>query len=131
MKNLMAILARCENKVVSVKLVFDSREEMPTIEDIKSLMKKYVPYVKIFKLIAPPLSQNGSYEGNYFDALSYEKEHESQDFKTKVLFENNSLISDFKENPKNIWKSKEQESCYKELQTLEDYVSIVRLSKEG
>lgn len=129
MKKVLAIIAKCENETVSIKLMFDSRVEMPQIEEIKKIVKEYLPQIKGFTLINPPLNYKGEFTGNYFDLLSYKGSHSFLDFKTKELYINKELTEDFKKNPSNIWKDKNQQTYYN-LMKEEDFYKIISLNRD-
>lgn len=105
MKNLMAIISRNRNGCCSTKIVFDSREKMPTIDDIMVILKKFMPEIQNFKVIEPAVNNSGKYLDNWFDVLSYDGEHSYEEFDTKTIYENRELIDDFRQNPDNIWKA--------------------------
>ncbi len=109
MQKVLAIIAKCENEIVRVKLMFDSRVQMPQIREIKKIMKEYLPQIKSFTLINPPLNYKGEFTGNYFDVLSYKGSHSFLDFELKEFYSNMELIEDFKKNPNNIWKNENQQ----------------------
>lgn len=109
MKTLIGLAARCQNGTVSIKMFFDSREEMPSLKVIKEILKNHMNNIKEFSLIDPLKDLKGDFLGNYFDIISYKGNHSYLDFETKVLYENKQLLKDFKKNPINIWKDKEQE----------------------
>lgn len=110
MQKVLAIIAKCENEIVSVKLMFDSRVQMPQIREIKKIVKEYLPQIKSFTLINPPLNYKGEFTGNYFDVLSYKGSHSFLDFELKEFYSNMELIEDFKKNPNNIWKNENQQT---------------------
>lgn len=125
MQKVLAIIARCQNEVVSAKLVFDSRAEMPKIEEIKKILKKYLPQIKNFTLVNPPLNFKGEFEGNYFDILSYKGDHSFLNFETKDFYKNIDLIEDFKKNYNNVWIDKVQSESYKRLVSEKEYMDII------
>lgn len=105
MKNLMAIISRNQYGCCSTKIVFDSREKMPIMDDITVVLKKFMPEIQNFKVIEPAVNNSGKYLDNWFDVLSYDGEHSYEEFDTKTIYENRELIEDFKQNPDNIWKA--------------------------
>lgn len=105
----MAIISRNQYGCCSTKLVFDSRDKMPTVDDIKNILKEHMPGIKQFKLVEPAINSFGKYLDNWFDVLSYNGEHNYEEFETKTIYENRELIDDFKQNPDNIWECEDME----------------------
>lgn len=102
MDRLLAIIGKSEWGHFAGKIVFDSRQEMPTQKEVLTIIKKYINIIGIqVDLIEPPLSITGKYEGNYFDFIF----NLNEDHETKIFYENRRLIEDFKNNPINIWYS--------------------------
>lgn len=129
MKTLIGLAARCQNGTVSIKMFFDSREEMPSLKVIKEILKNHMNNIKEFSLIDPLKDLKGDFLGNYFDIISYKGNHSYLDFETKVLYENKQLLKDFKKNPINIWKDKEQEEFYKKVQSNREFAEVLELNR--
>lgn len=128
MKTLMKIVGKCINGVLVVKLVFDSRHEMPTMEDIKAIRDSFMPEIKRFKLIDPPMDYLGKYTTNYFDILSYKEEHSLEDFELKTIYENSELIDDFNKTPEVLWVCKNADET-KKLITVDEFAKIYNFDR--
>lgn len=102
MENLIAVFGENKYGYFSGIVVFDSRQVMPTQKEVVSIIKKYIDNVgTIRQIVFPPLSNNGKYEGNYFNFVFDSSEKQN----LKVFYENTNLLEDFKNNPFNIWEN--------------------------